>query len=403
MQLKGASVTKVLLASRNSTAACALQQCLAQQNEFEAHLRVITNGTVDPLYGLPFAPDVVVLRFDAEHVAEITAWAKDSASRPPLIVVGPAGQADAMRLAIRSGAKDFLAEPVAASDLIAALRQVRAATHKQSGTGSQGNLYAVVGAAGGVGSSFVAVNIARILADEAQRTETPAPLLVDLDLNFAPLAHYLDLQPQRGLLQAIEAVDGLDEYALAGFGARHRSGLQLMCATGGPAVLSKDVPAEKLSQLLEIAMACHPRVVVDLPHVIDNLTATVFTVSTHILLVLQQSVLQVRNAARLVQILKAELGIPQERVRVVLNRYRKDALVEVDDVRRSLNVETIVTVPSHYRSALESVDTGVPLYEIERGSTVVRSLRQLVDTLTGAEAAQRAGLLQRVLPNFLRK
>lgn len=396
-------MTKVLLTSRNSAAARALQQCLAQQSEFEPHVRVITNGTVDPLYGLPFTPDVVVLRFDAEHVAEITAWAKDSASRPPLIVVGPAGQAEAMRLAIRSGAKDFLPEPVAPSDLIAVLRQVRAATQKQSAADSQGHLYAVVGAAGGAGASFVAVNTARILADEAERTHTSAPLLVDLDLNFAPLAHYLDLHPQRGLLQAVEAVDGLDEYALEGFGSKHRSGLRLLCGTGGPAVLSKDVPAEGLSRLLEIAMSSHPRVVVDLPHVIDNLTATVFTMSTHILLVLQQSVLQVRNAARLLHILKTELGVPPERVRVVLNRYRKDALVEVDDVRRSLSVETVVTVPSHYRSALESTDTGVPLYEIERNSTVVRPLRQLVDTLTGVDGAQRAGLLQRVLPNFLRK
>jgi pilus assembly protein CpaE len=396
-------VTKVLLTSRSSSAVRALQQCLAQQSEFEPHVRVITNGHVDPLHGVPFVPDVVVLRFDAEHVAEIAAWSKDSASRPPLIVVGPAGQAEAMRLAIRSGAKDFLPEPVAAADLIASLRQIHAEANKVSRAGSPGNLYAVVGAAGGTGTSFVAVNTARILADESERTGTPAPMLVDLDLNFAPLAHYLDLHPERGLLQAIEAVDGLDEFALNGFGARHRSGLRLLCATGGSAVLSKDVSAERLSRLLEVVGASHPHVVLDLPHVLDNLTATVFSLSTHILVVVQQSVLHVRNAARLLHILKSELGVPPERIRVVLNRYRKDALVETDDIRRSLNMDTIVTVPSHYRSALESLDTGVPLYEIERNSPVVRALRQLVSGFAGEGGAQPTGLLQRVLPTFLRK
>lgn len=397
-------MTKVLLTSRDSSALRVLQHCLAQQSEFESHVRPITNGHVDPLHGLDFTPDVVVLRVDSGHLAELTAWsAKDGASsRPPLIVVGPAGQADAMRLAIRSGAKDFLPEPVAAADLIAALRHVRSETNKLARAESRGHVYAVVGAAGGVGTSFVAVNAARILADDSGRTGAPAPMLVDLDLNFAPLAHYLDLHPERGLLQAIEAVDGLDEFALTGFGAKHRSGLRLLCATGGPAVLSKDVSAERLSKLIELLTASHPHVLLDLPHVLDNLTATVFSLSTHILLVLQQSVLQVHNAARLLNILRTELGVPAERIRVVLNRFQKDTLVELDDIRRSLNIDTILTVPSHYRSALESVDTGVPLCEIERTSAVVRSLRQLVTSLTGEDGAQRAGLLQRVLPNFLR-
>jgi len=397
-------VTKVLLASRNSPSLRALQQCLAQQGEFESHARLITNGHVDPLHGLPFVPDVVVLRVDAEHLAELAAWSgKDGASsRPPLIVVGPVGQADATRLAIRSGAKDFLPEPVVAADLIAALRHVRSEANKLSRADSAGNVYAVVGAAGGAGTSFVAVNAARILADESERTGAPAPMLVDLDLNFAPQAHYLDLHPERGLLQAIEAVDGLDEFALTGFGAKHRSGLRLLCATGGPAVLSKDVSAERLSKLVEVLSASHPHVVLDLPHVIDNLTATLFGLSTHILLVLQQSVLHVHSAARLLHILRTELGVPPERIRVVINRYQKSTLVEIDDVRRSLNVDAVLTVPSHYRSALESTDTGVPLFEIERNCAVVRSLRQVVTALTGEDGAQRTGLLQRVLPTFLR-
>ncbi len=396
-------MTKVLLTSRNSAALRSLQQALAQQSEFETHVRAITNGHVDPLHGVPFAPDVVVLRFDSEHVAEIGAWGKDSASRPPLIVVGPAGQTDAMRLAIRSGAKDYLPEPVAAADLIAALRQVRAEAVKSLRSGPMGNVYAVVGAAGGVGTSFIAVNTARILADEGERTGAQPPMLIDLDLNFAPLAHHLDLHPERGIVQAIEAVDGLDEFALTGFGARHRSGLRLLCAAEGPAVLSKDVSAERLTRLIELLTANHPHVVIDVPHTLDNLTATVFSVSTHILLVLQQSVLHVRNAARLVKILKSELGVPPDRIRVVLNRYRKDALVELDDVRRSLNIESVALVPNHYRSALESVDTGVPLFDFERNSAVVRSMRQLVSTLTGEGASVPGGLLQRVLPNFLRK
>ena len=395
-------MTKVLLTSRNSAALRPLQQCLAQQGEFEAHARIITNGFTDPLHGLPLSPDIVILRVDADHLAELTAWStKGGASRPPLIVVGPAGQVEAMRLAMRSGAKDFLVEPVAPADLMAALRQVRTDLASCARAGSQGGIYAVVGAAGGTGTSFISVNLARVLAEDS--AGGAPPMLVDLDLNFAPLAHHLDLHPERGLLQAIDAVDGLDEFALSGFGARHRSGLRLLSTTGGAAVLSKDVSADKLSKLLDVLTANHPQVLVDLPHVLDSLTATVFSMSAHIVLVLQQSVLHVRNAARFINILKTELGVSPDRVHIVLNRYRKDALVELEDVRRSLDVDTVLTVPSHYRSALESVDTGVPLFEMDRNSAVARSVQQIAATLTGEPDAPPAGLLQRVLPSFLRK
>ena len=395
-------MTKVLLTSRNSAALRPLQQCLAQQSEFEAHARIITNGFTDPLHGLPFSPDIVILRVDAEHLAELTAWSgKGGATRPPLIVVGPAGQVEAMRLAMRSGAKDFLVEPVAPADLMAALRQVRTDAGSSGQPGSQGGVYSIVGAAGGTGTSFISVNVARVLAEDS--AGGAPPMLVDLDLNFAPLAHHLDLHPERGLLQAIDAVDGLDEFALSGFGARHRSGLRLLSTTGGAAVLSKDVSADKLSRLLDVLTANHPQVLVDLPHVLDSLTATVFSMSAHIVLVLQQSVLHVRNAARFINILKTELGVSPDRVHIVLNRYRKDALVELDDVRRSLDVDTVLTVPSHYRSALESVDTGVPLFEMDRNSAVARSVQQIATTLTGEADAPPASLLQRVLPSFLRK
>jgi len=392
-------MTKVLIASQLATSLRDLQECLKQQSEFEVYPRLINNGHADPLHGLSFQPDIVVLRFDAEHLKLLAEWtATNSASRPPLIVVGPSGETEAMRLAIRSGAKDFLPEPVIAAELIATLQRVRdEAKRLARAPGSNGLVHAIVGAAGGAGTSFIATNIARILAGDTERSGAPAPMLVDLDLNFAPLSHYLDLHADRGLLQALEATDSLDELALGGFGGRHRSGLRLLCNTGGPAVLSKDVSADKLARLIEVLTNHHQHVIIDLPHVLDSLTATVFSLSTHVVLVMQQSLLHVRNAGRLLQILKNELGVPPERIRLLVNRYEKEALVELDDIRRSLNAGAPLTVPSQYRSALESADSGVTLYDGDRNSPVVRALRQVVFALTGEDSVPRSSLLRRVL------
>jgi pilus assembly protein CpaE len=97
------------------------------------------------------------------------------------------------------------------------------------------------------------------------------------------------------------------------------------------------------------------------------------------------------------QILKNELGVPPDRVRLVINRHAKEALVEIDDIRRTLGAGAPLLIPSEYRTALESADSGVLLYDGDRNSAVVRGLRQVAFALTGEDSMPRSGLLRRVL------
>ncbi len=215
---------RALVTSRSKAALQGLQEMLADRSELACTFKLIVNGHTDPLHGIDFTPDVLVLRFDEHHLAELTVLAdSDAAGRPPLVVIGPAGSSEATRLAVRSGARDFLFEPVKAEELAAALVRV-GREHKPAVEQPQGALHAVVGAAGGVGTSFIACNLAHLLASTARRS----CVLVDLDVNYAPLAHFLDLKPERGLVDALEVVDTLDEHALQGYVTRHRSGLRLL-------------------------------------------------------------------------------------------------------------------------------------------------------------------------------
>jgi pilus assembly protein CpaE len=390
-------LTRVLIAGRKGSALETLKTYLHGVAGIDVRVHVITNGHIDPLENVDFAPDIVLLHFEANRTAELSAWAARPAhGRPPLIVVGPGGHADATRLAIRSGARDFLPEPVDRADLVATIQHVCAELRAQT-TQGRATIHAFVGAAGGVGSSFIAANIAHMLAAHArQRTA-----LVDLDLNFAPTAHHLNLTSQRGLLEALDEVASLDKDALAGFGSRHASGLQLYCSTAQHAVPSNDVRTDRLSAFIGLLAGLNQHVVIDVPHAIDNLTANAFGLATEIYIVLQQSTLHVRNATHLIRILRDELSIPPHRLRLIVNRYAKSALLQLDDIGRALGLEISATVPSHYARALESSDAGVPLYEADRAAAITASLVGIVAQMTGAKAA-RPGLLRRALPSFLR-
>ena len=390
-------LTRVLIAGRASGALQALKAYLQGATGFDVRVHSIINGHTDPLHGVDFAPDIVLLHFEAKRTAELSAWAtRPAEGRPILIVVGPGGDGDATRLAIRSGARDFLPEPVGKADLVATLQQVRAEL-RASATQGRGTIHAFVGASGGSGSSFIAANIAHLFAAHAQRRTA----LVDLDLNFSPTAHHLNLVSQRGLLEALDEVGSMDEDALAGFGSRHASGLRLFCSTAQHAVLSKDVQSDKLSAFIGFLARHNQDVVIDVPHAIDNLTATAFGLAANIYIVLQQSTMHVRNATRVIRMLRDELGVPPQRLKVLINRYAKNALLQLDDISGALHMEVAETIPNHYQRALESSDSGVPLYEVDRGAAITGSLVNLVAQMTGTKV-ERPGLLRRALPSFLR-
>ena len=390
-------LTRVLIVGRSGGDLQTLKSLLDGVAGIEVHVHALTNGHVDPLQGVSFAPDIVLLQFEAQRTAELSAWAaRPPLGRPPLIVVGPGGHAEVTRLAIRSGARDFLAEPVNKEDLVASILQVCAELRSKA-THGRATVHSFVGAAGGVGSSFIAANIAHLLAMQSRRRTA----LIDLDLNFAPTAHHLNLTSQRGLLEALDEAASLDESALRGFGAVHASGLHLFASTANHAVLSKDISSDHLAAFIALLAQHNQEIVIDIPHAIDNLTATAIGAASFVYIVLQQSTLDVRNATRLVRILRDELGVPVQRLRPLINRYDKNALLQLDDIGRALGMEVASTIPSHYKRALESSDSGVPLYDAERNSAITMSLLEVVAGMTGTKV-DRPGLLRRALPNFLR-
>jgi pilus assembly protein CpaE len=390
-------LTRLLIVGRARAPVEMLKAYLQGSAGLDVRGHVITNGHVDPLEGIDFAPDIVLLHFEAKRTAELSAWAaRPKEGRPILIVVGPGGDGDATRLAIRSGARDFLPEPVGKADLVLTVQQVRAELRARA-TQGRGTIHAFVSAAGGAGSSFIAANIAHLLAKHARRRTA----LVDLDLNFSPTAHHLNLTSQRGLLEALDEVGSMDGDALSGFGARHESGLRLYSSTAQHAVLSKDVPSDRLSAFIGLLAAHNEHVVIDVPHAIDNLTATAFGLASETYIILQQSTLHVRNASKIIRILRDELGVLPQRLKVLVNRASKSSLLQLDDIARALNVEVFASIPNHYQQAMESSDSGVPLYEADRGAAITASLLSIAGQMTGAKT-ERPGLLRRVLPSFLR-
>ena len=129
-------------------------------------------------------------------------------------------------------------------------------------------LIAVLGAAGGVGTSLVACNLALAIVSKSK-----APtLLMDLDINAAPLASFLDLAPELGLLAALAEVESLDEHALPGYVDKHRSGLRVMGAPANRCVRRGTRP-RRFATLMGLLSAHFRYIIADASHALDDLAS----------------------------------------------------------------------------------------------------------------------------------
>jgi len=390
----------IILAGRSQVALDMLAQHLDDEPRYQVKVHLIVNGHTDPLHGVTVLPDILVLRVTPNSLDELAALAARPASdRPPLIVIGASHDPQAMRLAMQSGARDFLSEPIQLPDFLTALQRIATESTAKSTADARCQSVAFINAKGGSGASFLATNVAHV-STTVHRLDT---LLVDVDVQFGSLPQYLDLQPKRGLTEALEVVDELDSVAVDAYLTRHSSGLRLLSRAPTARASHIESGAERFALLLEMLKAKVQRIVFDVPRHLDSLAVTALEQADRVVIVVQQTLPSVHDATRLMEIIRDEIGVPQQRLSVLVNRYRKGAPVELDDIRRPLRDEDPYIVPNHFGPVSESIDTGVPIYEHTRSSPVTRAILDITRELEGAPSKTTTrSFINRTISTFLR-
>lgn len=389
---------RILLVTRSLTVADAVSGRLREHTEYLVTEKIIGNGHTDPLHDIQSIPDVLLLHYIRGH-GELEYLAKSAVSkRLPLIVLGPADDPEAMRLAMRAGASDYISQPLQQAELVTALERI--GDQLEDRPSDRGQLVTVMNSKGGSGASFVATNLAYALSQE-KRTRT---VLADFDLQFGGLSRYLDLYPKRGLAEALDATEDMDEVSAEAYITSHNSGLRLLAAPTDRLLLSRDVPVEQVNSLMQILQRNNDYVIVDLPRRIDLLSATILEHSDQILMLVQQSLAHINDAARMIKLVTKELAVPMSRIKIVLNRHSKNSLIDAKDIKSALKVERIAIIPNQYKLVSESIDSGVPLMQSEKNSATGKAIRALLQDVCGIEAEKPGPrILGRALPAFLGK
>ncbi len=154
----------------------------------------------------------VDLAESGDPLSDINALAEVCEPGTVVIATGQVNDVRLYRTLIASGIHDYLLKPLNPETLRDALEQAQAMFHAPKVVDHAAErphcAVAVVGARGGVGASTVASSLAWLLAEQDKRSTA----LLDLDIHFGTGALALDLEPGRGLTDAIEnpsRIDGL--------------------------------------------------------------------------------------------------------------------------------------------------------------------------------------------------
>ena len=290
---------------------------------------------------------VIDLRELPEFPPELPLVKRQHPSTSVLLIV-PTLDPSLMLEAMRAGVNEIVPHPVTDADLHAAIKRL---------VGSQtpavrGEVYAFVGAKGGVGTTTIAVNVACALA----KPGADATLLIDLNTVCGDAAVFLGLEPRFSVMDALANVQRLDAAYFGGIVARTKFGLDLLGASTRPAATTFDTG--RMRTLLEFASQSYRYTVLDVPRS-DATALDALEGATKIVLVVNQELATVRNGSRMATTLRERYG--QARLSLILTRTDRRAEIGLDDVERTVGLEVSHSFPSDYRLALQAMNKGRPI------------------------------------------
>jgi pilus assembly protein CpaE len=302
----------------------------------------------------------------------------------PGTVVIAAGQVNDVRLyrdLLASGIQDYLLKPLSPDmlrDALASAQAVFLAPKAEAGDDRPHLMVTVIGTRGGVGASTVATSLAYLSSAKDKR---PTALL-DLDVHFGTGALSMDLEPGRGLTDAVENPSRIDGLFIERAMVRASETLAILSAeapishpliTDGSAYFQLE---EELRSAFEWTFVDLPRsMLVQHPHLVHE--------SGVVVLVTEFTLAAARDTIRVLSWLKS--NAPQSQVVIVANKAQA-GLVEIarKDFEQSIERTIDIILPYDAKVMVQAAKLGKTVAESARASKLGQALAQLGEHLAAA-------------------
>ncbi len=303
-----------------------------------------------------------------------------------IIAIGSVNDIGLYHEMIESGAIEYLVKPVGEKALLAALARLEAKPADEPRPAAESpakrNVVAVLGTRGGVGSSTVAVNCAWLIANEHKQRTT----LLDLDLQNGTVALALDVEPTRGLREALENPARIDSLFIGSAAVKVGERLSILAAEEG---LADDMRFDStaIDLLIEELHRHSDCIVIDVPRTMSAARGRVLAAATDVIVVSDLSLAGLRDAIRLHG--AVQKSAPEARIRFLVNRAgAKDAIAKAE-FEKALGRKVDFMMPEDNRLLVAAANKGKPIAALGGGGKIGPVMRALVATMFAPDSAKK--------------
>jgi len=325
---------------------------------------------------------MVDLSESGDPLNDINALAEVCEPGTVVIAVGQVNDVRLYRDLLSSGIQDYLLKPLTAGQVRDSLTQAQAvfsAPRASDADAARRHIStAVVGTRGGVGASTLATSLAWVFSVDHK---LPTALL-DLDVHFGTGALALDLEPGRGLTDAIDNPSRIDGLFIERAMIRANEHLAILSAeapinaplmTDGSAFVQLE---EEFRQAFEMTVVDLPRnMLINFPHLLADVNVVVVAA--------EMTLASARDTIRILSWLKANAAHAQP---IVVANKVQPSMTEIGkaDFEASIERKIDFMIPYDLKAATTAAKLGQVFVDASRASKASAVMRQLAERVMGA-------------------
>lgn len=325
---------------------------------------------------------MVDLSESGDPLNDINALAEVCEPGTVVIAIGQVNDVRLYRDLLASGIHDYLLKPLSAGQLRDALNQAQAvftAPRAQDGEAAKRHIStAIVGTRGGVGASTLATSLAWLFSEQHKASTA----LLDLDVHFGTGALALDLEPGRGLTDAIDNPSRIDGLFIERAMIRANDNLSILSAeapinqplmTDGAAFVQLE---EEFRQAFEMTVVDLPRnMLINFPHVLADVNI--------VLLTTEMTLASARDTIRILSWLKTNAAHAYPLI--VANKVQNGvAEINKADFEASIERKIDFVIPYDIKAASNAAKLGQTFAEANKSSKSTAVIKQIAERILGA-------------------
>lgn len=318
--------------------------------------------------------NLIILVVDNENENTKLIIEKISSHGVKFIILGENIKNDLVRVAIHYNVKDM----ISIADIEKELYLSLLSTANELITKSKiAPVYTIINGKPGSGASFVTSCLGEISAN----LSTEEIAIIDADLNYGTLADTFNFEPSYFITDALYELDQLDKTAISSIMSK-RGNLGLLPSKPFTLLNTTMGLLDQLPQLIWKIKLNHDLVLIDLSRGLEPYAMPIIQLSDKIIIVVQQDILSLRETKVLIQQLTMNLGIPINKLHIIVNRFsNKNNNISINDIKKVLDIDSLFIVSNNYELANSGINSGSPVLKVSNHKVIKTEISNIIRAL----------------------